>query len=383
VALVLLIATLWPTPGAPQPLERLCIICGSLGGLDFVANIVVFVPLGVALVREGARRQAAGLIGFTLSFLIELLQWQVIPGRDASAGDLLSNTLGTLLGALLAAHWRTLRHPEPWSARRLLVAWSGGALLLVSAASWSLRPAAPDLVYFSQWVPERGGYAPLAGTFRGLRLFGESLPNGVAVDPTDRPAAYARGELDVEGIVDQRDTGETRPVLLARLANPLGEQAQLVQRGDALVFRGRRNASRLGLRSPTFVLDGAFSTGTSTAFRATSGHREVALTARQSVVHRITLGRFWHTLAPFEVQYSQFEPFMAAAFLAGLLLPAAFFARRATAGPPWAVPLVLTTGILGAVPATAGIAPGGWAELAGAALGSLAGAWLARPRSPK
>ena len=382
IALLLLAATLWPTPGAPQPLERLCIICGSLGGLDFVANVVVFVPFGVALVRDGYPARRAWLIGFGLSFGIELLQWQLIPGRDASAGDLLSNTLGTWLGGWLAEHWRILREPGPRDARRLLLAWCGSVTAIAAVASWTLRLAPPDLVYFSQWTPVRGGYAPIMGTFRGLRHFGEPLPNGIAVDPTDRPSPYARGEVDLEGILDRPSTRESGPVLLARLANPLGEQAQIVQRGDALVFRSRRNAARLGLRSPTFVLDGAWADSLVTSFRVAARGHTVALSALRAKVVRVSLGRFWHTLAPFEVQYAQFEFFMAAVFLAGLLLPAAYYSRRAGLTAPWWVPVGLAGVILGALPVVSGIAPGGLGEIVGASIGSVAGLWLARRGSP-
>ncbi|MBL8962354.1 MAG: VanZ family protein [Gemmatimonadetes bacterium] len=383
VAVLLLAATLWPAPGAPQPLERFCIICGSLGGLDFVANVVVFVPFGLALVRDGFPPRRAWLIGFALSLAIELLQWQLIPGRDASAGDLLSNTLGTGIGGWLAEHWRILRDPDARSARRLLIGWCVLVVAVAGVAAWSLRVAEPDLVYFSQWTPVRGGYRPISGTFGGLRLFGEPLPNGVAVDPTDRPASYGHGVVDLEGVLDRPNTVESGPVLLLRLGNPLGEQAQVVQRGDALVFRSRRNASRLALRSPTFVLDGAWTDSVATTFRVHAGMRDVELAAQRTTVLRVSLGRAWQTIAPFEVQYGQFEIYMAALFLAGLLFPAAFYSGRAPGPASWFVPLGLAALILGVIPTAAGIAPGGIGETVGALMGGVAGGWLTRRRTPR
>ena len=373
IAVALLVGTLWPTPGAPQPLERFCIICGALGGLDFVANVVVFVPLGMTLVRDGYRDRFAWLTGLGLSLAIELLQWRLVPGRDASAGDLISNTLGTWVGWTLAVHRASLWRPARGMAQRLLGAWCLMATVVGAVAAWSLRAAAPEYVYFAQWTPVRGGYAPLTGEFRGLRLYGERLPNATPVDPTNRPAAYARGELDLEGIVAGPDLVESRPKLLARLGNPLGEQAQLVQRGDALVFRGRRNASRLGLRSPTFVLDGAWSPQGETSFHVRSASRAVELTAGRSATISVTVGRFWQTLAPFEVQYSQPEPLMGALFLLGLLLPAGFYGRRAAMKASLAVPCSLGVVVLGAIPLLAGITPGGWPEIIGAMVGTLGG----------
>ena len=42
----LLVATLRPMRGSPQPPPGLCLICGQTGGADFLANVVAFVPLG-------------------------------------------------------------------------------------------------------------------------------------------------------------------------------------------------------------------------------------------------------------------------------------------------------------------------------------------------
>ncbi len=374
----LLTATLWPTPGAPQPLERMCIICGTLGGIDFVANVVLFVPLGLALARDGFTPGKATMLGAMLSLAIEVLQWRLVPGRDSSLGDLLTNTLGTGGGALLFAWSEVLWRPAVATARRLALAWAGVVLGVTTFAAWSLRPAAPELLYFSQWTPSRGGYAPLSGGFSGLRLFGERLPNAVGVDPTDRPAAYARGELQLEGVVRDPDLMERRPVLLARLANPLGEQAQLVQRGDALVFRGRTNAARAGLRSPTFVLDRAFVSPGENVFRVTSIAGRVSLEGARRLDYRVTLGRFWHTLAPFEVQVATWDAPMAALFLAGLMAPLAFFLGRTGVVIAPAAGLVVAVLALGAVPALFGIAAGGTWEVLGATAGIGLGAVVGR-----
>lgn len=73
----------------------------SFGMLEFAANIVLFMPIGVCLVfLVGARRWwLAVVIGAALSGAIEAAQI-VLPGVS-SARDLLSNTLGTLLGVLV------------------------------------------------------------------------------------------------------------------------------------------------------------------------------------------------------------------------------------------------------------------------------------------
>ncbi len=74
--------------------------------IDVLGNIVVFVPLGVGLagaLHQGNRRQTiwrAMLGGLLLSIAIELMQ-TAIPSRATDIDDLIFNTLGTALGALL------------------------------------------------------------------------------------------------------------------------------------------------------------------------------------------------------------------------------------------------------------------------------------------
>lgn len=81
--------------------------------LDFVQNIILFLPLGflaaVAVsAREGGaelparwRLLRAGMSGFGLSLLLEGIQlW--IPGRFSSAFDVLTNGAGAWLGGMAA-----------------------------------------------------------------------------------------------------------------------------------------------------------------------------------------------------------------------------------------------------------------------------------------
>jgi hypothetical protein len=76
--------------------------------IDVVVNIVGFMPLGFVFgayfLLAHSRGKAilyATLAGGSLSFLIELLQ-AYIPQRFSGTTDIITNTLGTLLGAMLA-----------------------------------------------------------------------------------------------------------------------------------------------------------------------------------------------------------------------------------------------------------------------------------------
>jgi glycopeptide antibiotics resistance protein len=99
---------------------------GSLDGtfagyLQVALNVVLFVPMGYAL-RYHFRRGlvTAGLIGLGVSLIIEVTQGTAVfgafgcPYRVADTGDLITNTLGTLVGWILAvATARLLPDPVP------------------------------------------------------------------------------------------------------------------------------------------------------------------------------------------------------------------------------------------------------------------------------
>ena len=71
--------------------------------LEFLANIALFVPVGVfLLILFGARFWwLAGVGSFALTFAIESAQTQ-IPGRVSDERDLVANTLGGLIGVAVA-----------------------------------------------------------------------------------------------------------------------------------------------------------------------------------------------------------------------------------------------------------------------------------------
>lgn len=81
--------------------------------VEFVSNIVLFVPLGllmpVAIGSFSGRVLVATVaMGCAVSLGIELLQ-RNIPGRVSDPRDLLSNTPGTLAGVLVIFAWARLR----------------------------------------------------------------------------------------------------------------------------------------------------------------------------------------------------------------------------------------------------------------------------------
>ncbi|RLK48976.1 VanZ family protein [Microbacterium telephonicum] len=73
--------------------------------LEFTANVVLFLPVGILWVlwRGGRGWAWAAAIGLAVSTAIETTQGLLLPDRFADVRDLVSNTLGALLGAAVLA----------------------------------------------------------------------------------------------------------------------------------------------------------------------------------------------------------------------------------------------------------------------------------------
>ena len=71
--------------------------------VEFTANIALFVPVGLfVMIMAGARGWwLAVLVGFAASCTIELGQLIFLPDRFATRSDVLANTLGAAVGAVL------------------------------------------------------------------------------------------------------------------------------------------------------------------------------------------------------------------------------------------------------------------------------------------
>ncbi|MDQ1123242.1 VanZ family protein [Microbacterium trichothecenolyticum] len=87
--------------------------------IDFLLNIVFFVPFGVLLARVLPRRPWLLLaIAWVVPLLVEIAQGVFLPGRTSSAIDVFANTLGGIGGAVAVGARRrfltrrsTRRHP--------------------------------------------------------------------------------------------------------------------------------------------------------------------------------------------------------------------------------------------------------------------------------
>ncbi|NEN07502.1 VanZ family protein [Diaminobutyricibacter tongyongensis] len=116
--------TLTPQPAAPDPnsfvQQLIRLILGSaafhwLGyaGLEFTANIGMFIPVGVllALLLPPRRLWVAVLIGFAMTVTIETAQL-FIPGRFSDIRDIIANTAGAALGVAMVSLVRAASAPR-------------------------------------------------------------------------------------------------------------------------------------------------------------------------------------------------------------------------------------------------------------------------------
>ena len=105
----ILFVGLWPKEYAVAYQNDL-LSTNSFGKKDFAFNLAGFIPLGflvLPLVRykidnnEIIKLVAIGTtLGFSVSLVIEVLQYLWIPGRYSTAYDLATNTIGAFIGAL-------------------------------------------------------------------------------------------------------------------------------------------------------------------------------------------------------------------------------------------------------------------------------------------
>lgn len=143
----ILFATLTPSPSTVPPAGPWCLVCGDIGTVDALQNIVLFVPFGVGLALMGVGARRAVLLAFALTTTIELLQFWVIPGRDGTLGDVTMNTVGAALGAALVAWRANPFHPTVPAARWMRSAAVTTWTLIAALSTLGVKPQRADPPY--------------------------------------------------------------------------------------------------------------------------------------------------------------------------------------------------------------------------------------------
>lgn len=399
--------TLFPTQGQPQT-SLFCVVCGERSLLDAILNVLLFVPLGAGLALLGVTTRRAALLGFALSVTVEILQLTIVPGRDPSLRDVLTNGLGSLAGVWLGRNLRLVLCPPPRLGRVLAI---GTALLWVgfhAAGDWSTQPSlAANRAYAAPRID-----TPLHESFEG-ELVAATI-NDRTLETRVTPIAQAELERSQgrHGVV--RVTAVVVPVSRERESSRVAPITMLVhgssdivlllgRRGSSLVFDVRSHASDARLNPLTFEFDRVFpdgegketigAPGEPLSISATLAPGRIIMSASsrersRTQVERIGPALPWIFLLPFDLPLGRLTSAGALVWLFGSLIPIGFWGAKAasSARAPARTAWILTLGII--LPAIAlvlfpfvfGVGFGTPAEWVAAEGGLLAGAWLARPR---
>lgn len=194
-------ATLAPVYDPPRELLAPCLlVCGHEGLADFLVNIVLYLPVGVGFALLGMRVRSAVLLAFALSATIETLQ-AILPGRDSSAGDVVSNTLGAWTGFLLTtrAHWWL--SPSRATAGRLALGWSTFVVATIAVTGFLMQPSFPAGDWYGQWTPRFGHLHSYEGRLAAVTVDGLAVPSRRHPQPDSLRALLIGGaRLEVVGI---------------------------------------------------------------------------------------------------------------------------------------------------------------------------------------
>lgn len=263
--LVVGFATLLPEDGNPIP--SFCIICGTLGGVDAILNILLFVPLGVGLSLSSVRARIAIPAMFMLSLSIEVTQLVAIPGRDASLGDLLTDSAGGAFGFALARYAAGWLRPSTRNARRLAIVWCGLWIGIQTAASFGFAPALPASQYYGQIGRPLEIFAKFDGRILDAMVGDQKVPDWGFPNSAETRQRLNEHASVVVTVIPAEPTQDLAPII--RIADDeKREILVLAQDRRSLVFGIRTGAAVLRLRQPLFALRELFPDSNARSARA-------------------------------------------------------------------------------------------------------------------
>ena len=365
---MILAATLVPVPGPGPAGFQWRILVGEFDLSDVINNVVLFVPLAVALRCSGVSAGKAVALCALLSATIEFAQLRVVAGRDSSLSDLVSNTLGAVAGVALV-RWLPARR------RSALRGVAAAALSLAVIAGIGLldRPSLPSTPYYGQWTANLGQYAWYRGRVLDAGIGGLPLPSWRLADTRAvRALLLAGAPLHVRAIAGPRPEG------LAPLFSiyDAGRREILLvgPDGDDVVLHVRSRAVDVLLRPTELRWRGALTGVAPGDTLSVSVRREPAgyclgVNGRERCGLAFTAGQAWALFQSYPGLAPAAQALLTCVTMFLLGLPVGLVTARKGWG--WAGPVALLAGAA-VVPALVGLAPTPLLELAALALGVLA-----------
>jgi len=370
---LILLATLTPFPGARLPDFVGCVICGMRGWSDALVNLILFVPLGAALLANGRTGpRAVGLAGL-LSAGIELAQI-FIPGRDPSLGDVCFNTLGAAVGQVTAVLALKLAACSGRAATRLSLVSAIGVAVVTAVTGWLLLPALPLSALSAWYSPDR----PDLELFRG-RVISTSLgsvPFRTSVFPN--PDEVRRSLLTGAPLRIVALAGARARALAPMLVIEDEDGNELLLTGpdrDDWVLRLRTRAASLRLDQPDLRLRGALTRvapGDTLRIEARRDPDGYCLRVNETQACRLgfTIGSGWALLLYLRHFPPWLQRLLGAGWVAGMVVPIGFWARKRWETVVGGSLLFITLALL---PPLAGLLPTPGAQWLGAGVGGLIG----------
>jgi hypothetical protein len=193
------------------------------------------------------------------TLLIESLQLFVIAGRDASLGDLITNSFGGSIGFALGTRTDRIMTPTSSTATTLLGGWAAAWLLIQVLAAFALVPVLPRSRYFAQIARALPHQSPFVGSIVNVSVDGNRLTNGEQPD-----GARLRGQLlrskgaVLEAIVVPTGIPPRFSPIVAVVDHEYREILMLARRGPDVVFSLRTGADVMKLQPRQYLLAHAF-----------------------------------------------------------------------------------------------------------------------------
>jgi hypothetical protein len=380
---LILAVTLFPIPVQQALVDQTpfwCLVCGDLGFADVVHNLALFMPLGLALRLSGSSAKQALVAAAVMSFSIELLQLLVIPGRDGTLSDILTNSTGAWIGARIPDIYPIVARPSPRAATRLLCVGVLGWFLGLAGTSFLLQPSPIAGPWYGKPAPTSPYYQQFLGEVLSVTL--GQVP--ISPDLPQQPAAFVAGDPIRIALRSGPPPRGFVPIVI--ITTDRGVPFVTVgQRGTIVEASIRLRASAMRLRSPVVRMDAALpqQAGVTTVIGAgiENGILHLHNASQQARLPlRPSLG--WALISPFRSTGGSWTVVALGMLWIGFsVLPLAYWAGG-TRNPPFAIiTMAAALGIgLGLLPAWFHLPATAWHEwvavAASLALGTISGLHL-------
>ncbi|HSJ76822.1 MAG TPA: VanZ family protein [Gemmatimonadales bacterium] len=358
-----------------------CLICGDHGGQDVINNVLLFIPFALGLRLAGLPLRAVVVTGGLVSLSVELLQWSVVPGRDASLSDVVTNTLGSLVGAMVASYRVQLLRPSKRAGVRLATCWGALWLMIQLAGALLLQPWAPAEELRGVWARRVFGHPRFDGQVLSATLSGVPIPTDSQPVTPEMEQHIQSGRFDLQLRLRSAQSGKWSSVV--EVLGPLGSVVAVeANRGD-LAFQPPMRSSLFRLGRPALRIPGALHSPPGTELTLVARDQGSSLQAEWTssdsshlVSQALGPSLGWSLLAPFRYTYGRETSLLTMAWLTAWLLPLGYWTRHVSRRPflSWGAALLLVALGLAWVPLLTGYPPAPFSEWLAALLGLTAGA---------